>query len=465
MSSGEPEEIQPRKVKYVPEIHRMLPESSAAECGVIASILLDPRRGFGTCREFGVTPEWFHSPGAGTVFSQLSAMDAEGRAIDPVTLTQWIRDKGLLEACAGSVNGQAATGIAYIAELFTFLPTATNADYYAGILLEKFTLRELIKFTGEFGARAYEEQDNIPALLDEAESKLCALLNRGERKKKKLQKDLVFDLLEMLEAGDSRGVWGVSFGFPNLDLKAKGARAGQAIAVGGDTKSGKTALVENIIDRVCVQAKEPARTLFISLENTASEVNEELLQIGSGYSLDEIMHANTHRNSPGADDILKAAERAAARLAQAPLVIEDDAELNILQFRSMARKIQPRFIVLDYAQLCDGENKKYERDELKVAGVSRNFKKMCGELGATGFLITQLTESATQGGQVRKLPAGSRSILKDANQYWVVEDGEKDQFDKVIEKRIRICAGRRVTDDSVSMKWIGKLKKMLPKAV
>ncbi len=74
------------------------------------------------------------------------------KKIDNVILTQTMADRHLLEQVGGA---------ALIAELFTYLPTATNVRYYLEILQEKYTLRQIITVCTEFASRSYEEQDNV----------------------------------------------------------------------------------------------------------------------------------------------------------------------------------------------------------------------------------------------------------------------------------------------------------------
>jgi len=89
-----------------------------------------------------------------------------GRPIDIITVTQILRDRNQLDQAGGA---------ALVTELFTFLPTATNAEYYVGILVEKFTLREIIKVCTEYASRCYEEQDDVPNLLDSVEQNILRI--------------------------------------------------------------------------------------------------------------------------------------------------------------------------------------------------------------------------------------------------------------------------------------------------
>lgn len=437
-----------QKISYLPDIHRLLPQAPDAERGVLSSWLLAPNEVGGFLRDKHFRPDWLHLPAHAEIANELEAMRDEIKPIDFVTLTQRLRDRGVLDQVGGA---------ALVTELFTFLPTAANAGHYLEIVEEKQLLREIIRICTEYAARSYDEQDDPAGLLAECEERIAALSSGRTKRRRKSQGAVVLDICDMIERGNEEAVWGIKTGFPNLDLIARGLRPGNVIAIGGNEKAGKTALAQNIVNNVCVMAKgDPVKTLFFSLENTTQEVNEELLQIGSGYNLDEIIAAKKYPTHGNSAHIMDKVTAAAMKLAKAPLEIRDEAELSIMQMRSIARQYRPRLIVLDYAQLCAGVSTRYERDELRIAEVSRHFKLMCGELDATGILLSQLTDGKA---------AGSRSIVKDCNQWWVVEDGACDQAGNVVAKTVKICAGRRVQPAETSMRWIGPIKKMLPGAI
>jgi len=80
-----------------------------------------------------------------------------------ITLTQVLRDRGQLDQVGGA---------AFVTELFTFIRLPRNAGYYIEILQEKWTLRQVITTCTEYAARSYDEQDNVPSLLDEVEQQI-----------------------------------------------------------------------------------------------------------------------------------------------------------------------------------------------------------------------------------------------------------------------------------------------------
>src|SRR5687767_2351360 len=75
------------KVSYLPDIHRLLPQASDAEQGVLASFLLSPREVGGLCAEKGVQPAHFHIPAHAEIYEELLQMWDKNVPIDVITVT------------------------------------------------------------------------------------------------------------------------------------------------------------------------------------------------------------------------------------------------------------------------------------------------------------------------------------------------------------------------------------------
>jgi replicative DNA helicase len=139
------------------DIHRAPPHSVDAEQGVLGSMLLSPRQAIAECVE-KISEQYFHIPAHQTIYSVLVELWNAGQAIDLITFTQVLRDRHLLESVGGA---------AFVTNLFTFVPTAANIEYYLEIVRDKYILREIISAATDSVRRAYEEQDEVGSLLDE----------------------------------------------------------------------------------------------------------------------------------------------------------------------------------------------------------------------------------------------------------------------------------------------------------
>lgn len=423
-----------------PGSFRTLPQSGDAEQGVLASALLAPRNVLDLLQRKGVSPEWFAVPAHRIIFDALNEMSLAGAPIDFLTLTQYLKDK---RDPGGLPLLDMAGGASFVTSLFTLVPSAANAGYYLDIVREKYYLREVIEVSTSLASRAYQE-DNPEELRQEADSLLARIADpEAKGKRSRSIHDIVAGVTAKVAAGKTEEAWGISTGFPNLDAVARGMRGGNMISIGGETGAGKTSLALNIAYYMAV--KRGLKVLIFSLEMSEEEVVEVLIQIGSGVNIDCVREGRVN------DGELRRYAHACQAIANAPFVIRDEKDVSIIQARSIARRERPRLIVGDYAQLFSGGKRRYERADLEVADVSRNFKKMCGELDATGFLITQLNDD----GKV----SGSRAIAKDSDQMWIVEETGEDT------RNVKICKQRRGKKDVVPFRFIGPAQKFLPLAI
>src|SRR6266576_6933604 len=131
------------------DIHRTPPHSAEAEQGVLGSMLISPRDTIAECVE-KINEEYFYVPAHRTIYDVLVELWNGGQGIDLITFTQVLRDRNLLDSVGGA---------ALVTNLFTFVPTAANLEYYLEIVRDKYILREIIAAATESVRRAYEEKD------------------------------------------------------------------------------------------------------------------------------------------------------------------------------------------------------------------------------------------------------------------------------------------------------------------
>lgn len=139
-----------------PDIHRTLPHSVEAEQGVLGSMIIDPRRAIPVARQ-KIDEEFFYVPAHQTVYTAACRLFADEGDFDLVTLTQYLRDRAVLDAVGGP---------SFVTGLFTFVPSAANITYYLEIVREKYLLRQIIATATETVRRGYEEQDEVNGLFE-----------------------------------------------------------------------------------------------------------------------------------------------------------------------------------------------------------------------------------------------------------------------------------------------------------
>jgi len=371
------------KVTYLPDIHRLLPQSPDAEQGVLCSFLLSPREVGGLCVERGVTPECFHIPAHAGIYAVLLELWNAAKPIDFITLTQVLRDRGQLDQFGGA---------AFVTELFTFIPTSANAAYYTEILQEKWILRQVITTCTEYAARSYDEQDNVPNLLDEVEQHINSIARERFQTKSLSMKDQVMEAIESIEKLYERrgGITGLPTGYAELDKMTDGLHAAEMIVIAARPSMGKTALVMNIAEHIAVDHKKPVA--IFSLEMSSQQLVQRLLCSRARVNLQRVRDGFlSERDFPSLTS-------AASKLAESKIFIDDTAGLSILELRAKARRLKTQhdiqMIAIDYLQLLRSTSRRAQDNrQLEIAEISSGIKALAKELAIPIVVLAQLNRN------------------------------------------------------------------------
>lgn len=110
-----------------------------------------------------VNPFYFFNPVNRTIFKEIIMMWQDGEGIDLITVTNALRDRGVLEQVGGA---------AYVTELFTFVPTAANVMYYIDIARDKFVLREMIQTGTSMIRAAHGMPEDVSQTVEDFSAKI-----------------------------------------------------------------------------------------------------------------------------------------------------------------------------------------------------------------------------------------------------------------------------------------------------
>jgi replicative DNA helicase len=371
------------KVTYLPDVHRLLPQSADAEQGVLSSFLISPRDIGGLCVERGITPECFHSPAHEAIFAILIELWNAAKPIDFITLTQLLRDRKQLDQVGGA---------AFVTDLFTFVPTAANASYYLEIVQEKWILRQVIQICTEYAARSYDEQDNVPSLLDEVEQHINKIARERFQTRGFSMNEQVIEALEAIEKLYERkgSISGLATGFADLDKMTDGMHAGEMFVIAARPSMGKTALAMNIGEHVAVNNN--LSTAIFSLEMSSQQLVQRMLcsrarvslkRVGDGFLNERDFPKLTH---------------AASQLSGSKLFIDDTSALSILELRAKARRLKTQhdiqLIIIDYLQLLRSTSRRAQDNrQLEIAEISSGIKALAKELAIPIIVLAQLNRN------------------------------------------------------------------------
>lgn len=329
-------------------------------------------------------------------------LDANGKPIDFISVTEQLKYRGLKsdatrEERKNYTGGQLdqAGGAAYISELFTFVPTASNADYYIGIVREKFLLRQLIQTCTEFAGRAYEEQGEVKTLLDEAEIKILKIGAEEQGGRRQSLRETQTERWREIVKGDKQVISGVSTGFENLDRLGFRLPKSESIIIGGPISSGKTSLILNIAKSLSIDRE--FLTAIFSKEMRRSKCVDSLTEIISGINTQDV--ANRKVSDAAAEKYRESGKLVAS--ARIELFAKEDCSGMLFpQLMKEARKLKAsrpelRFVMIDYDELfCPRIIARSSSKEIEVTNISAWASELAGELGVTVILLSQMTGDA-----------------------------------------------------------------------
>jgi replicative DNA helicase len=358
---------------------RTLPHNLDAERSVLGAILVH-NDAFNAAAQI-VDSRDFYRDAHRRVFDRMVALNERGQAIDFVTLKEELSRAGDLDEVGGP---------AYIASLADGVPRATNVEYYARIVKEKATLRQLIYAANGILTNAYDAEQESDLILDEAESAIFAVaegrLKAGFVPMSELVKDSFPKIEQLFE--QKRLITGVPSGFVDLDEMTRGFQRGDLVIVAARPSMGKTSLVLNISQHVAMQ---PDFTVgFFSLEMSKESLFIRLLtseaQIDSHRLLSGAIGHKDYGRLSHALEVLNGMR----------LFIDDTAGIGVLEMRAKARRLQKEhglsLLVVDYIQLMSGRGR-FENRTLELASISRSLKGLAKELNVPILVLSQLSRA------------------------------------------------------------------------
>ncbi len=312
----------------------------------------------------------------------------EGREpIDILSVTAELNKMGSLKEIGGS---------SYLTELINSVPTASHVTHYAKVVREKKVLRDLIGASAEITEEAFSEEKDLENLLDNIEQKIFAISQRSITRNFVPIKDELkqaYERFEKLHEGGGEKLRGIPTGFRSLDNMLSGLQKSDLIIVGARPSQGKTSLVLDIARHVAVEAKEPVA--FFSLEMSREQVVDRLIGAESGVDLWKLRTGRVKE-----EDDFAMIQAASGRLHSAPIFIDDTPSPNIIEMRSMARRLQAEqgklgLIVIDYLQLIRPRND-FESSVQQVTEISRGLKALARELVVPVLAVSQLSRAVDQ---------------------------------------------------------------------
>ena len=371
-------------VTALPMPDRQPPYAPEAEISVLGGMLMDADAVAKAIET--VDESMFYREANRRVFRSMARLFQRGEVIDPVTVSEELTKTDELESVGG---------MAYLAELLDAVPTAANIEYHGRIVRDRALLRRLIEAASQVIRDSYESgEKTVEQILDEAEQRVFQVAQSREREGFVWIKKILYSAFEQIEKWQAAqgGITGIPTGYPDLDDKTGGFQRGDLAILAARPSMGKTSLATGMALHAAIAHQSPV-ALF-SLEMSKDQIVQRMLCHEALVDLGAL-----RRGRLSDDDFVRLAQ-AAGHLNTAPIWIDDNGSLNVLEMRAKARRLkadQPNLglVIVDYIQLM-GSSSRSENRQQEVSEISRGLKMLAKEIHVPIIALSQLSRAPEQ---------------------------------------------------------------------
>lgn len=366
---------------------RIPPQNIEAEQSVLCAMLIS-KEAIAKVTEI-LNGDDFYREAHRVIFNAMLELESKNEPVDLVTLTNILRRDNKLDDVGG---------IAYITSLSTLLPTAAGVKFHAEIVAEKSVLRKLINVSTEIAAMGYEEEDDVTALIDKAESRILEISNRKKRSDFAPISDVLMSSVQEIEKliNNKGGLTGIPTGFVDLDKLTSGLHPSDFIILAARPSMGKTAFALNVVQNVALRAHKkiggnPCSVAFFSLEMSKEQLVNRMLCAEAGIDSQRL------RIGEMADKDWDSLWSACDSMSKAKIFIDDTPGITAMEMRSRARRLKAEhgldLVVVDYLQLMQGSGKRNVSGDRQqeVSEISRSLKALARELDVPVIALSQLS--------------------------------------------------------------------------
>ena len=359
------------------DVLKVPPQTLESEEAVLGALLIDKEATYKVIPF--LSEDVFYKSSHKKVFNAIVSLFEKGEPIDTVTATNELKKHGELENVGG---------VFFVVDLSGKVTSGANAEYHANAIIEKYLLREIISKCGDVIQKAYTEKGDVFRLLDEVESQVFKLYEKGIKQNYADSKTVLHETMQELEViHNSTGeLTGVPTGFKYFDELTAGLQKSDLIILAGRPGQGKTALALNISRNATVEHN--VHVGFFSLEMSRKQLMQRLMSAEACVNLRDMRKGSLTDKQ---FEIMN--KKAANSFSSSKLFIDDTPAIPLLELRAKARRMKREknigLIIVDYLQLMRGPKDAHSR-EREISMISGGLKALAKELDIPVLALSQM---------------------------------------------------------------------------
>ena len=349
--------------------------------------------------------EYFYVPKHQKIFEAIVNLFNNTKPVDILTVSEELKKLEYFNDIGG---------LAYISELTNNVSSASNTEFHARIIAEKFIKRSLINIARNITGDAFDDSVDIFDLLNNAESELFTVTEGTLRKSYDKMSSLIKGALENIEVLRSKedGLSGIPSGFTNLDRVTSGWQKSDLIICAARPGMGKTAFALTMARNISIEHSFPIG--FFSLEMSSEQLVNRLIASEAELGSSKL------RKGDLADHEMVQLHEKIKGLSEAPIFIDDTPGLTIFELRAKARRLvknhNVKIIIIDYLQLMNAGGNSGNREQ-EISTISRSLKGIAKELKIPVIALSQVN----RGVENRTGIGSKRPMLSDLRESGAIE--------------------------------------------
>ena len=369
----------------------------------------------------------------GAIASIMDGMEEGVHRADPITLSHVLRKRGELSTVGG---------VAYISSLTDGIPRRLNIEEHVKIIREKAKLRLLMEVGKNLYQAAEDQSIDSTRLIEGVNDRLMRAV-ADEKSEAVRVGDIApvveKSILDKRNISTGRDALDMTWGIDDLDKYTKGMFGGELTIIGGESGSGKTAvLLQIILANAIMGIPCGIFSMEMPKEKLVQRMYPQLSSIITSKHIRDPRLLNLHTDVPEMARLSKI-------IAGLPIWIDDTSPLTLQKLRARAKMMRHRHKIRvlagDYFQLVEVPGAIGVEKIERVAFGMRDFAKSEPEMHtimlsqyskSTGFMKKQRrTKSDLMGGSAIHHAAQNVLLI-------TVENAAKRDPDDILDAEILI---------------------------
>lgn len=412
---------------------KTIPANIEAERAVLGSLLLDADAMIKIANF--LRPEDFYRDRHTLLYQAMQSLFERREPLDFVTLVDELERQEQLEEVGGP---------AYLSELINGTPSAIFVEHYARIVERTAVLRRLITAAGKIAELAYDESQELEAVVDKAEQIIFGVTES------RIHRDLtpikavmtgVVDRIDFLSQNRDT-LMGVPTGFAYMDKMLGGFQKSDLVILAARPGMGKTSFAISVAQNAA--RSYDARVAVFSLEMSNEQLVQRLLSMETGIDSHRLRLGDVY------EEEWPILMEAANGLSATNIFIDDTPAASVTEIRTKSRRLYAEhgldLIIIDYMQLMTGQGGgRNENRQQEISFISRSLKGLARELNVPVIALSQLSRAVESRSDKRPMLSDLResgSIEQDADvvlfiyreDYYIPDTDRQNVADVIVAK-------------------------------